>query len=155
MVNERRSENEEEYHHNRKEAHKIIRNRKKLCITNVKESIEEDQKYNNIRKMYQTINEFKKGYQHKFTMIRNKKKRKEMAMNTKETAEIQKEYSENLLNTEEQKELIKTGNREINEVEVEELNIDVKKAMRYLKNYKVAGTDGKHSELRNTEEINY
>jgi len=88
MVNERRSENEEEYHHNRKEAHKIIRNRKKLCITNVKESIEEDQKYNNIRKMYQTINEFKKGYQHKFTMIRNKKKRKEMAMNTKETAEI-------------------------------------------------------------------
>jgi len=40
----------------------------------VKESIE-DQKYNNRRKMYQTINQFKKGHQHKFKMIRNKKKR--------------------------------------------------------------------------------
>jgi len=25
--------------------------------------------------MYQTINQFKKGYQHKFSMIRNQKKR--------------------------------------------------------------------------------
>jgi len=50
------------------------------------ESTEEDQKYNNTRKMYPTINQFKKGYQHKFNMIRNKKG--EMAMNTKETAEI-------------------------------------------------------------------
>jgi len=35
----------------------------------------EDQKYNNTRKMYQTINQFKRGYQHKFNMIRYKKRR--------------------------------------------------------------------------------
>ena len=59
--------------------------------------------------MYQTINQFKKGYQHKFNMIRNKKG--ELAMNTKERAEIWKECFDKLLNTEEPKELIKTGNR--------------------------------------------
>ena len=62
------------YHQIRKKAHKIIRKKKKLYIINVIESIEEDQKYNNIRKMYQTINPFKKGKQHKFNTIRNKKK---------------------------------------------------------------------------------
>jgi len=40
----------------------------------------EDQKYNNTRKMYLTVN------QHKFNMIRNKKA--ELAMNTKEREEI-------------------------------------------------------------------
>ena len=69
-----RRENEEEYHQKRKEAHKIIRNKKNLYTKNVVESIEEDQK-NNTRKMYQTISQFKKGYQHKFNMIRNKKRR--------------------------------------------------------------------------------
>ena len=39
----------------------------------VTESIEEDQNHNNTRKMYQTVNQFKKGYQHKFSIIRNKK----------------------------------------------------------------------------------
>ena len=87
----RRENEEQEYHHNRKEAHKIIRNRKKLYIKNVKGSIEEDHKYNT-RKMYQTINEFKKGYQHKFNMSRNKDR--ELAMNTKDRAEIWKEYFE-------------------------------------------------------------
>ena len=79
-LQKRRRENEEqEYIYKRKEAHKIIRNKKKLYIKNVIESIEEYQKYNNTRKMYQTINKFKKGYQHKFNMIRNKKG--ELAMN--------------------------------------------------------------------------
>jgi len=41
-------------------------------------------------------------------------------MNTKQRAEIWKECFDKLLNTEDPKELIKTGNREINEVEVEE-----------------------------------
>jgi len=78
-------------------------------------------------------------------MIRNKK---ELAMNTNERAELSKEYFDKLLNTEETKELIKIGNREVNEVEGEELSIeDVKKAMRNLKNNKVAGTDGIHPEL--------
>ena len=66
----------------------------------------EDQKYNNTRKMYLTVN------QHKFNMIRNKKA--ELAMNTKEREEIWREYFEKLLNTEESKELIKIGNTEIN-----------------------------------------
>jgi len=66
--------------------------------------------------MYKTINQFKKGYQHKFNMIRNKKG--ELAMKTKERAEIWKEYFDKLLNTEEPTELNKIGNREINEVEV-------------------------------------
>jgi len=72
--------------------------------------------------MYQTINQFKKGYQHKFNMIRNKKG--ELAMNTKQTAEIQKEYFDKLLNTEEPKKLIKMGNTELNEAEVEELTTE-------------------------------
>ena len=68
-----RGENEEqEYIHKRKEAHKIIRNKRKLYIKNVTESIEEDKKNNNTRKIYQTIKKFKKGYQHKFNKIRNK-----------------------------------------------------------------------------------
>ena len=96
--------------------------------------------------MYQTINQFKKGYQHKFNMTRNKKG--ELAMKTKETTEIWKEYFDKLLHTEEPKELIRTGYREINEVEVEELTIeDIKKGMRNLKNNKAAGTDGIHPEL--------
>jgi len=85
------SENEEQkHHHKRKEAHNIITNKKKFYIKNVKESTVEDQKYNNIRKMYQTINQFKKGYQHKCNIITNKKS--ELAMNTKERAKIWKEY---------------------------------------------------------------
>jgi len=59
-------------------------------------------------------------------------------MNIKEKAEIWKEYFDKLLNTEEPRELIKKGNKEINEVEVEfeveEHTIeDVKKAIRNLK----------------------
>ena len=115
-------------------------------MKNVTESIEEDQQHNNIRKMYQTVNQFKKGYQHKFRIIRNKKG--ELAMNTKQKAEIWKDHFDKLLNTEEPRELIKKGNNEIGEVEVEELTIeDVKKAIRNLKNNKTAGTDGIHPEL--------
>jgi len=56
-------------------------------------------------------------------------------MNRKEKAEIWKECFDKLLNTEEPKELIKKGIKEMNEVEVEELTIeDVKKAIRNLKN---------------------
>jgi len=107
--------------------------------------------------MYKTINQFKKGYQQKFNMIRNKKG--ELAMNIKEKAEIWKEYFDKLLNTEEPKELIKTGNRGINEVEVDELTIeDVKKKKSNEKfkfqppcHRKAAGTDGIHSELINYE----
>jgi len=64
-------------------------------------------------------------------------------MNTKEKAEIWKEYFDKLLKTEEPRELIKKGNKNIGEVEVEELTIeDVKKAIRSLKNTKAAGTGG-------------
>ena len=108
------------------------------------ESIEEDQKHNTTKKMYQTINQFKKGYQHKFNVFRNKKG--ELAMNTKERAEVWKEYFDKLLNTEEPKELIKKGRKEISEVEEFTLE-DVKKAIRNLKNKKAAGTDGIHPEL--------
>jgi hypothetical protein len=95
----------------KKEAHKIIKN-KKLYIKNIIESIE-DQKHNNARKMYQTINEFKWGSQHKvnaflifvyfnflfliFNIMLNKinmsryNKKWELAMNAKEGAEIWKE----------------------------------------------------------------
>ena len=69
-------------------------------------------------------------------------------MNTNKRAEKWKEYFDKLLNTEEQKKIIKIGNREINEVEVENLTTeDVKKAMENLKNNKAAGTDGVHPEL--------
>jgi hypothetical protein len=47
-----RMENEQECYHKRKEAHKVIRSRKKVYLKNVIESIEEDQKQNNTRKMY-------------------------------------------------------------------------------------------------------
>ena len=54
-------------------------------------------------------------------------------MNTEERAEISKEYFDKLLITEELKELIKIGNREINEVE--ELTVeDVKKGNKKVKN---------------------
>jgi len=74
LIRGKRENEEQEYHHKRKEAHKKLGIIKKICIKNVMESIEEDQKYNNTRKQYQTINQFKKGYQHKFNMIRNKKR---------------------------------------------------------------------------------
>ena len=89
LIKGRRGNEKQEYHHKRKEEHKIIRNKKKSYLKKVTESIL-DKKYNNTRKMYQTINQYKKGYQHKFNMIRNKKG--EMAMNTKDRAEIWKEY---------------------------------------------------------------
>ena len=60
--------------------------------------------------MYQTVNQFKKRYQHKFSIIRNKKT--ELAMNTKEKAEICKEYFDKLLNKEEPRGLIKKQNKE-------------------------------------------
>ena len=85
--------------------------------------------------MYQTVNQFKKGYQRKFGIIRNKKG--ELAMNTRENTEMQKEYFDNLLNTEEPRELIKKANNEISEIEVqvEELTIeDVKQSTRNLNN---------------------
>jgi len=73
-------------------------------MKNVTESTEEDQKHNNTRKMKQIVNQFKKGYQHKFIIIRNKK---ESAMNTKDKAEIWKEYFDKLLNKKEPRKLIK------------------------------------------------
>jgi hypothetical protein len=80
-----RMENEEqEYHHKRKAAHKVIRNKKKTYMKIVIESIV-DQKHNNTKKMCQTINQFEKGYQYKFNVIRNNKG--ELAMDKKEKAE--------------------------------------------------------------------
>ena len=112
-----------------KKAHKIIRNKKMTYMKNVIESKEEDQKHNT-RKMHKTVNQFKKGYQHKFRIIRNKKG--ELAMNTKEKAEIWKEYFDKLLNTEKPRGLIKKRNKEISEVE--ELTIeDVNKGNKKLK----------------------
>jgi len=84
--------------------------------------------------MYQTVNQFTKRYQHKFSIIRNKKG--ELAVNAKEKTEIWKEYFDKLVNTEEPSGLLKKGNKEISEVEVEveELTIeDVKEAVRNLK----------------------
>ena len=96
--------------------------------------------------MYQTINQFKKGYQHTFNMIRNKKG--ELAVNTEEREEIRKEYFDKSLNTEEPMELIKTGNRESNEAEVEKPTTeDVKKGNEKLENNEVAETDGIYPEL--------
>ena len=43
----RRENEEQEYQHKRKEAHKVIRNKKKVYMKTVIESIEEDQKQNN------------------------------------------------------------------------------------------------------------
>ena len=63
LIKGRRKNEEQEYHHKTKEAHKVIRNKKKVYMKNVIESIEEDKKRNNTRKMYQTINQFKGGYQ--------------------------------------------------------------------------------------------
>jgi len=40
LIKGRRENEEQEYHHKRKEAHKIIRNKKKLYIKNVTKSIE-------------------------------------------------------------------------------------------------------------------
>jgi len=148
LINRRREKEEQRYHHKRNESRKIIRNMKKTYMKNVIESIEEVQKHNNTSKMCQTVNQFKKGYQHKFSIIRNKKG--ELVMNTKEKAEIWKEYFDKILNTEEPRELIKKGNKEIGEVEVEveELTTEyVKKVIRNLKNNKAAGTDGIHPEL--------
>ena len=92
LIKRRREKLEQEYHHKRKEAHKIIRNKKKTYMKNVIESIEEDQKNNNAKKMYQTVPQFKKGYQHKFIIFRNKKG--ELAMNTEKA-----EYGKNILTT--------------------------------------------------------
>jgi len=67
--------------------------------------------------MYQRVNQFKKAYQHIFIMIRNKKG--EMAINIREKAEIWKEYFDKFLNTEEQRESIKKGNKEISKLKLE------------------------------------
>ena len=61
LIKGRRENEEQVYHHKSKEAHKIIMTKKKLYIKTVMESIEENENYNNTRKMYQTINQFKKG----------------------------------------------------------------------------------------------
>ena len=53
--------------------------------------------------MYQRVNQFKKGYQHTFSTIRNKKG--ELAMNTREKPEKWREYFDKFLNTEEPREL--------------------------------------------------
>ena len=50
LIKGKREDEEQEYHHKRIEAHKIIRYKKVLYIKNVIESIEEDKKYNNTRK---------------------------------------------------------------------------------------------------------
>ena len=54
LIKARREKEEQEFHHKRKEAHKIIRNTKKAHMKDVIESIQEAQKHNNTRKMYQT-----------------------------------------------------------------------------------------------------
>jgi hypothetical protein len=77
-------------------------------------------------------------------MIKKKERERELIKNTKKKTEIWKEYIDKLPITEEPKELVKIGNREINEVEVELTIEDVKKTMRNLKNNKLAGTDGIH-----------
>ena len=67
-----------------------------------------------------------------------------------ERAEICKEYFDKLLNTEESKELSQRGNRETNEVEVEELPIEEVKKQRqwkFYKNNKAVGSGGIRPEL--------
>jgi len=103
LIKGRRAKEEHKYHHKRKEAHKIIRNKKKTYMKNVTESTE-DQKHNNTRKMYQTVKQIKAGYKHTFSIIRNKKG--ELTMNTKENAEIWKEYFDKSLKAEKPGELI-------------------------------------------------
>jgi len=44
-------------------------------MQNVTVSIEEDQKHNNTRKMHERVHQFKKEYQHKFSIIRGEKRR--------------------------------------------------------------------------------
>jgi len=61
LINGRREKEEQECYQKRKETHKIIRNKEKTYMKNLIESIEDDQKHNT-RKMYQTVNQFKKGY---------------------------------------------------------------------------------------------
>jgi hypothetical protein len=53
LIKGRREKEEQEYHHKRKDAHKIIKKKKKTYMKNVIESIEEGQKRNNTRKIYQ------------------------------------------------------------------------------------------------------
>jgi len=50
LIKGRREKEQQEYHNKRKEAHKIIRNKKKTYLKNVTESTEEDQKHT--RNMY-------------------------------------------------------------------------------------------------------
>jgi hypothetical protein len=97
-------------------------------MKNVKESTEVNQKHNNTRKMCQTVNQFKKGYQHKFTIIRNKKRR---IFNEYKGESKNMEYFGKLLHTKEPRELIKKGN-EISEFEVE-LTTRSKKGYKKLK----------------------
>ena len=52
LIKGRRENEEQEYQHKRKEAYKIIRNKKKLYIKNVTESTEEDKKHTNTRTLY-------------------------------------------------------------------------------------------------------
>jgi predicted glycosyl hydrolase (DUF1957 family) len=47
LITGRRENERQEYHYKRKDAHKVIRNKKKVYMKNVIESIEEDKKNNN------------------------------------------------------------------------------------------------------------
>ena len=69
-------------------------------------------------------------------------------MNTKERTEIWKEYFDQLLNTEEPKELFKIGNR-IMKLKQETYYRRCKNSKINLKNNNVGGTDGIHQELIN------
>jgi ribosome-binding factor A len=74
LIKGRREKEEQEYHHKRKKAHKIIRKKKKMNMKKCNRiNRREDQKFNYTRKIYQTLNQFMKGYKHKFSIIRNKK----------------------------------------------------------------------------------
>ena len=122
FIKGRMKKEEQEYHHKRKKHHKIIWNKKKTHMKNVTESIDEYQKCNNTGKMYQRVNQFKKVYKHIFRIIRNKKGK--LAMNTREKTYIWREYFHKFLNTEEPRKLIKKGNKEISEAEVQKLTIE-------------------------------